>query len=94
MPDWYTDWKAAVAEQFQILGLLKGEPIQGNLKLLARFGSDHMDLQLVPVDRIRPPHVRADVDNLVGGIMDAMQDAALIVNDAQIVGIEQTLSEE
>jgi len=49
------------------------------------FGTDYIDFQLYPmVDHVRPKHVRADLDNLAGGLMDALQDAETIKNDELI----------
>jgi Holliday junction resolvase RusA-like endonuclease len=94
MPKKYVDWKEAVAAELLLLGHsdnMIGNTIEGNLKMYTRFGSDFMELQLVKVEHVRAKHVRGDIDNLNGGLMDALQDAEVIVNDAQIVGLESTL---
>lgn len=88
MPPDYMEWKKSVFDELLAQGLPQAGKIEGNLKLIVRFGSDFMDLQLFKLDEVRAKHVRADVDNLVGGIMDALQDAGIIVNDAQIVAVE------
>ena len=83
----YTDWKIDVAEELAVQGI-KEPSIEGNLKLILRFGTDFIDIQLLKIVEVRAKHVRADVDNLIGGVMDALQDAGIIVNDAQIVAVE------
>jgi len=60
------------------------------LRLEAGFGTDYIDFQLFPLDadHQRPKWVTADIDNLVGGFMDALQDHGLIANDKLIVEAE------
>ena len=89
MPSEYVAWKEQVAAELQVQRLLTGDPIEGNLQLIARFGADFIDMQLLVLDKeIRPKGMNADIDNLTGGLMDAIADAGLIVNDRQIIGTE------
>jgi len=92
----YMEWRENVVLELhqQLNPNFDQPPIKGSLRLIARFGSDFMDIQLLKVDEVRAKHVRADIDNLLGGIMDALQDAGVIVNDAQIVAVEAVTWEE
>ena len=79
----YTTWKLVVADELRALGVTN--QIVAPVRLDAVFGTDYIDFQLFPlIDHIRPKHVRADVDNLSGGLMDALQDAGTIANDELI----------
>jgi hypothetical protein len=94
MPPDYMQWKENVGVELLRLGRstgVVGDGIAGNLRMITRFGSDFMELQLIRVEHVRAKHVRGDIDNLNGGLMDALQDAGVIVNDAQIIGLESTL---
>ena len=94
MPPEYMAWKEQIAAELQIQRLLTGDPIEGNLQLIARFGADFIDMQLLVLDKeVRPRGMNADIDNLTGGLMDAIADAGLIVNDRQIIGIEAVVWE-
>lgn len=76
----YTKWKYRIADELKTLGVTN--QIIAPVRLDAMFGTDYIDFQLYPlVDHVRPKHVRADVDNLAGGLMDALQDAGTITND-------------
>jgi len=87
-PTEYTDWKADVAAWLQSEGYHKLE-IDRPVKLIAIFGTDYIDLQLIELgDVSRPKHVRADIDNLIGGLMDALQTAGVLANDRWMLGIE------
>ena len=95
MPTHYTEWKEAIAANLQTQGLVggsgyiyQGEQITQPVKLYARFSSDTIGLQLVAVPIVRPKYVRGDLDNLVGGLMDALQDAGILSNDSLVVSID------
>lgn len=79
----YTRWKWAVGHELRALGIKN--QIVAPVRLDAVFGTDYIDFQLFPlIDHVRPKHVRADVDNLSGGLMDALQEAGTIANDELI----------
>ena len=50
------------------------------------FGTDHVSIAIMemPTGK-RPKHVRADLDNLVGAVMEVLEDQGVIVNDRQVV---------
>jgi len=79
-PKEYTAWKAEVADELAGLGIQNQIAVPVRLDVV--FATDYIDFQLYPmVDHVRPKHVRADLDNLAGGLMDALQDAGTIKND-------------
>jgi len=87
-PDEYTEWKRLVGVELTRMGIDK-RVLDMPLRLEAGFGTDYIDFQLFPLaHHRRPKWVTADIDNLVGGFMDALQDHGLIVNDKQIVEAE------
>lgn len=88
MPDDYTSWRDQTVAFLRRAWPAQTDPIDGPLRLVAHFQSDGIDLQLYPVDGSRPTGVRADMDNLVGGLMDALQEAGVIANDNQILELE------
>ncbi len=78
-PD-YTAWKHEVAHELAALNIQNQIAVPVRLDVV--FGTDYIDFQLYPmVDHVRSKHVRADLDNLAGGLMDALQDAGTIKND-------------
>lgn len=84
----YTDFREAVVED---LSRRKGIPhaLEIPLSLEASFASGGFWLQLRPLvdsssgsDIRRPKKVRGDIDNLIGGVADAIQDAGIVANDS------------
>ena len=68
---------------------------EGPVALEVVFGPDDIWMQLVPMYGNKPKGMRkADLDNLVGFVMDAAQDAGLIKDDKQVLSIEATYTQE
>jgi Holliday junction resolvase RusA-like endonuclease len=80
MPKPYVDWKKEVVTYLQSQPSVK--TLQGPVSLLVKFLPDKIEMMIAesPVDR----HGRGDIDNLLGGLMDALQDAEVYKNDSQI----------
>ena len=83
MPKRYTDWKDAVAEW---VALNKIPSHDGPLAINLRFSRDgvHVEIEYMP-DDMKRDGVQGDIDNLAGGVYDALQDAGIIENDKQII---------
>lgn len=89
--DRYTSFRKAVAEHLAIGGdLPTGLSVPLSLEL--SFGSEGFQVQLRRVvgwnsgsDVRRPKHVRGDIDNLTGGVMDALQDAGVVADDKWVM---------
>ena len=87
-PDEYTTWKELISVELSRMGL-HPQYLDVPVRLEAGFGTDYIDFQLFPLaPHRRPKHVTADIDNLAGGLMDALQDHGLIANDKLIVEAE------
>ena len=85
MPPKYMAWKQELAAELERLGLTSLQ-LSNSMSLDVVFGTDGMWIQLRELrDFKRAKHVRADIDNLIGGLMDGMQDAGVIENDDLIV---------
>ena len=84
-PAEYTQWKRELSAELHAMGI-HDRAISVPVRMEAVFGTDYIDFQLFPLPHhIRPKWVTADVDNLVGGLMDGLQDHGLIANDKLIV---------
>ena len=87
MPKDYTDWKQQIAEELGAMSNLLD--IEMPVALEVVFGEDYIEFQLFPMEgHQRAKHVTADIDNLVGGLMDALEQGGVIANDKQIVRIK------
>ena len=89
-PDDYMAWKENIAE----LMLVKGLPsAHGKVRLDLLFRSENVNVRVIPIigDRQRAKYVMADIDNLSGGIMDALQDAGTIGNDRNVLELHATI---
>jgi Holliday junction resolvase RusA-like endonuclease len=82
MPATYTEWKENVASIIRY----KGKNLRGHVMVGCVFYQDHVLLEVMETTRQR--HGRADIDNLIGGVMDAMQMSGVIENDKDVVYIE------
>ena len=83
MPADYTDWKEAVGWALKEQGI---EPAQIEVPLNVHviFKEDEMLVQLFQVEKTRPKGTTGDLDNLIGGLLDALQDYGLIKDDRQV----------
>jgi Holliday junction resolvase RusA-like endonuclease len=91
-PSEYTEWKEAVAEW----AVWKGIPsLHGQCRLDLTFGSETVHVRMIPVvgDRQRALYVTGDIDNLSGGVMDALQDADVLDNDRDVIELRSVIAE-
>lgn len=84
MPTEYMAWKNEVATLLP--PMVRGQMIDHPVKLFVHFDTNRIGIQLKPLpNAVRPKHLGLnDLDNLVGGVMDALQDADVIVNDRMV----------
>jgi Holliday junction resolvase RusA-like endonuclease len=85
MPKGYTAFKADVAEFIQLKHLDVGH--DGPLICEFEFDTDrtYVTVKTIPTGYARAVHVKGDIDNLQGGIMDAMEDGGVFLNDRQVM---------
>ena len=89
MPKEYVEWKEAIAEYVRLQNL---PTLVGPLSLLSKFYKDRIE---VMVSEGAPPRYgQADVDNLSGGLMDALEDAGCYKNDIQIAQLSAQIIKE
>jgi Holliday junction resolvase RusA-like endonuclease len=88
MPEDYTQWKHGVSDALVDQGI-HAPYHEDPMKLKAVFGEDYIEFQLFPVEgHRRAKHVTADIDNLAGGLMDALEQGQVIKNDKLIVRLD------
>ena len=88
MPADYEAWKSRVQEQLAIQGV-KAHNLDVPMRLEAMFGTDYIEFQLFPEPwHQRAKHVKADIDNLSGGLMDALEQGNIIDNDKLIICLD------
>jgi len=83
MPKEYKEWKAAVA----------GDALSGPVGLVVEFHKEKIVLMAAEAPDITR-FGQADIDNLLGGLMDAMQDSGKIQNDRQITAVQMRFAKE
>lgn len=91
MPQEYEHWRQDMLRELVSKGLTRGPSLTMPLELDCRFGRDFTEFQLYPSPIERPAGIRGDLDNLLGGFMETLQDAAIIQNDSQITQIRSQL---
>lgn len=89
MPREYTQWKADFGMLVKA-AMNRGEWRQdGRVKMTAEFYKDSVVLTLEDADTER--FGQSDIDNLLGGVMDAIQEAGVIKNDRDVVEVHGTM---
>ena len=88
MPKPYVAAKEQFADELKAQGVVT-EQYAGNVEISVVFDTDEFWVKLEPVDEEKPKHMRqSDIDNVCGFVLDALQDAGVIKNDAQVVKLE------
>lgn len=82
MPKPYRDWKQTITEYLQVSRISR---MEGPVCLAVTFTPTQMIVAIEPSQVAR--YGNADLDNLVGGLMDVLQDAGVIGNDRSVVAI-------
>ena len=85
MPPAYEEWRENMVAELLTSVVPRGPTPDGPMFLECRFGRDFTDFQIYKADVDRPTGVRGDLDNLLGGFMETLQDAGIIINDSQII---------
>lgn len=80
MPKLYTEWKEAIAEYVKLDP--KSTELEGPLSLVVEFRPKEIMFLISESDTDR--HGQGDIDNLLGGLMDALEDAGVYKNDSQV----------
>jgi Holliday junction resolvase RusA-like endonuclease len=84
MPPDYMAWKENIAQE--ILLLCGRTHFEGPIHVAIVIGKDSFTVKIEESHRTR--HGRADLDNLVGGVLDSIQDGGLIDNDRNVTEVE------
>ena len=90
MPRPYREWRQDFGQllMLQHPRIYREQPIG----LEVEFGSDEVRIKTYPLfEAIRPKHVRADVDNLIGGVMEVLEDIHVVENDKQIYVVKASV---
>ena len=86
MPKEYMEWKQAIAQYLQ---LHRVKPFHGRVEIALTFNKKSVDVVIRECNYV----VRfgsADIDNLAGGIMDALENAGVLMNDRDVVSLHAT----
>ncbi len=82
MPKDYADWKDQVAEYVGD----KMRHVDDNVLLELTFTRTGIAVVMTPTEMQR--FGQADIDNLAGGVMDALQSGGVLGNDSQVVALD------
>jgi Holliday junction resolvase RusA-like endonuclease len=85
MPKGYMDWRK---EFGALLQQAKPPTFPGPVELHLWFDSDDVMIAVKSLEGVaRPKHVRADLDNLIGAVMEVLEDQGIIENDRMVLRI-------
>ena len=83
MPREYTQWKEDAG--WHMLAAAKGTKFKGRIFMGVVFDKDGFNLRIEDADDEGDRFGQADIDNLLGAVMDAAQGCGLIRNDIDVV---------
>ena len=95
MPKAYMKWR----KDFGIL--LKSEitrtggsrGFDGPVEVYLSFYGHGVRIQVIPVTSQRRKHVRADIDNLIGAVMEVLEDIEVVSNDSKVHRVVATVAD-
>ena len=92
MPKEYMEWKEMIG-QFIAVSRIESA-IEGPVMCQFEFDTDTTRVAVIPLELEYPRalHVKGDIDNLSGGVMDALQDGGVFTNDSQVVKLEAVIT--
>jgi len=94
MPPEYMAAKEQFSDELTSMGVITNR-FEDNVALWIVLDSDEFWIRLEPSSDVKPKHMRrSDVDNVSGFVMDAMQDAGIIVNDSQVVRLNASYNQK
>ena len=67
---------------------LRTPRLEGPLLLRCALSPNQVEVEVLPCSPVAWTGVRADLDNAVGAVMDAMQQGGVVVNDRDFVRVE------
>ena len=84
--DRYMSFRSDVINSVKEQGI-EASGIDYPVSMELQFKTDGFHLQLRPIFMpvMRPTHVRGDIDNLAGGVLDALQDTNVISDDKWVL---------
>ncbi len=93
MPPKYREWKKAIAEYVKVQHPRK--QLVRPLRMVIHFRSEETFVELTEFDTDfkRAKYVTGDIDNMLGGVLDALEDSGLIANDKQVVHVVAVVGE-
>jgi len=83
MPTDYSQWKRDFA--WAAKTAMRGKRFENEVDVIMSFRKDSVNITIMESER--PRFGQSDIDNLAGGVMDALQDGGLIVNDSKVVDL-------
>lgn len=85
----YREWlDEAIIRLRNSMKLAGAESTTEPQRLVVHVAREHTLIELTPVHGGRPKGVRGDIDNIVGSVMDALQQAGVYGNDSQVHQLE------
>ncbi len=95
MPKDYREWKSNVADYLAAVWKPK-PPLDSPVAVEIVMRSDRIEVQIIELDELwrRPKYLRGDIDNLAGGVLDAMQEAGVISDDRHVVKLRAVAAEK
>ena len=87
MPKDFEEWREAFGWE---LAKLRPPRFDGPVHVILHFSKDGVDIDIfsLPDDVKREPKVRGDIDNLIGGVMEVMQDIEVVGNDRDVLVVK------
>jgi Holliday junction resolvase RusA-like endonuclease len=95
MPADYQAWRAdfGMLLKSEIVKARSEHKFIGPVEVYLSFYPHGVRIQVMDSMTVRRKHVRGDIDNLVGGVMEVLEDTQVVTNDSMIHRIVATVAE-
>lgn len=89
MPKDYRHWRNELAT---LISLHKTPTFDGPVEIDLIFDTDEITMTVRDTGWLRVKHVRADLDNLIGAVMEVLEDTGIVENDRLVTSIHARFS--
>ena len=86
MPKGYMKWREDFGTllKVEIARVRSQRRIIGPVEVYLSFYGHGVRIQIIEVTTVRRKHVRGDIDNMIGAVMEVLEDIEVVTNDSKV----------
>ena len=95
MPKGYMKWREDFGTllKVEIARVRSQRRIIGPVEVYLSFYGHGVRIQIIEVATVRRKHVRGDIDNMIGAVMEVLEDIEVVTNDSKVHRVVATVAE-